>query len=245
MFILKQSTSIKIRMGPFVDSTNGVTPETGVTLGAADQAEVLKANGAATVTMGGAFAAVAGADGWYDYTVATGDVDAVGEVEFVVQDSDVCLPVFLRGHVVEEAVYDALFAASASALGDIKADTAAILEDTGTTLQAELDGIQADTEDIQSRIPAALVNSRMDATVDGTGMESGAVTNILTTQMTESYAANGVAPTLAQAQFAIQQMLMQFGISGTSITVRKLDDSTTAFVVTLDDDTNPTDAKRV
>jgi hypothetical protein len=63
--------------------------------------------------------------------------------------------------------------------------------------------------------------------------------------MTESYAANGVAPTATQTLFAIHQMLMQFGISGTSITVRKLDDSTTAFVVTLDDATNPTDAKRV
>lgn len=31
-----------------------------------------------------------------------------------------------------------------------------ILVDTGTTIQAELDGIQADTEDIQSRLPAAL-----------------------------------------------------------------------------------------
>ena len=38
-------------------------------------------------------------------------------------------------------------------------DTTAILEDTGTTLQAELDGIQADTEDIQSRIPAALTGA--------------------------------------------------------------------------------------
>lgn len=36
----------------------------------------------------------------------------------------------------------------------------AILVDTGTTLQAELDGIQADTEDIQTRLPAAL-------TIDG------------------------------------------------------------------------------
>lgn len=71
------------------------------------------------------------------------------------------------------------------------------------------------------------------------------VGDLLTTQMTESYAANGVAPTLAQCQFAIHQMLMQFGISGTSLTVRKLDDSTTAFVVTLDSATNPTDAKRV
>lgn len=39
----------------------------------------------------------------------------------------------------------------------------AILEDTGTTLQNELDGIQTDTEDIQSRLPAALVTGRIAA----------------------------------------------------------------------------------
>ena len=53
-----------------------------------------------------------------------------------------------------------------------------ILVDTGTTLQAELDGIQADTEDIQTRLPVALVGGRMDATVDATGMEAGAVSAI-------------------------------------------------------------------
>lgn len=40
-----------------------------------------------------------------------------------------------------------------------------ILLDTGTTLQAELDGVQADTEDIQSRLPATLVSGRIDASV--------------------------------------------------------------------------------
>lgn len=40
-----------------------------------------------------------------------------------------------------------------------------ILVDTGTTLQAELDGIQADTEDIQARIPAALVGGAISADV--------------------------------------------------------------------------------
>lgn len=45
------------------------------------------------------------------------------------------------------------------------ASIAAILVDTGTTLQAELDGIQADTEDIQARLPAALVSGRIDASV--------------------------------------------------------------------------------
>jgi uncharacterized protein YoxC len=56
----------------------------------------------------------------------------------------------------------------------IGTDIDAILVDTGTTLQGELDGIQADTEDIQSRLPAALVGGRIDATVDGTGLEAGA-----------------------------------------------------------------------
>jgi hypothetical protein len=49
-----------------------------------------------------------------------------------------------------------------SQAGKILAD---ILVDTGTTLQGELDGIQEDTENIQSRLPAALVSGRMDASV--------------------------------------------------------------------------------
>lgn len=48
---------------------------------------------------------------------------------------------------------------------DVGADVNEILTDTGTTLQAELDGIQADTEDIQTRLPAALVSGRIDASV--------------------------------------------------------------------------------
>ena len=112
-------------MGPFVDATDGVTPETGITLGAADQAEVLKENGAATVAMGGTFAAITGADGWYDYTVATGDVDTVGEVVFVVQDSSVCLPVYVRAFVVEEAVYDLTYNGGAAGGATVAAQNTA------------------------------------------------------------------------------------------------------------------------
>ena len=150
--VLKQSTAIDIRIGPFVDATDGVTPETGVSLGSADQAEVLKANGAATVAMGGTFAAVTGCDGWYDYTVAVGDVDTVGEVVFVVQDSSLCLPVFTRATVVEENVYVAWYAASAAAGTDL----ASILTDTNelqsddipgkiVTLDAVVDTVKVDT----------------------------------------------------------------------------------------------------
>ena len=69
------------------------------------------------------------------------------------------------------------------------------------------------------------------------------VDEVLTTAMTESYAANGVAPTPVQGLMAIHQMLMDVSIAGTSYTVKKLDDSTTAFTVTLNS-TTPTAASR-
>lgn len=114
MNILRQSTAIVVRIGPFMDATNAVTPETGITLGAADQAEALKANGAATVDISGAtWAAVTGAAGWYDLSLTTSHTDTVGELVIVVQDESVCLPVYKTFQVIEEAAYDALFAASA------------------------------------------------------------------------------------------------------------------------------------
>lgn len=111
--ILKQSTAIDVRLGPFVDVGDGFTPETGVTIAASDEAEILKVNGAATVAMTGTLAAVTGCDGWYDYTVATGDVDTVGDMTIVMQDDSVYLPVFARFQVVETEVYDDLFADAA------------------------------------------------------------------------------------------------------------------------------------
>lgn len=104
---LKQSTSRVVRLGPFVDATDGVTPETGITLGAADQAEALKAAGAATVDISSnTFAAVTGCDGWYDLTLTTTDTNTLGDLTIVIQDSSVCLPVFKTFEVVPANIYD-------------------------------------------------------------------------------------------------------------------------------------------
>lgn len=70
------------------------------------------------------------------------------------------------------------------------------------------------------------------------------VSAILTTQMTESYSAVGVAPTLAQAIFEILARLTNFAIAGTTITVKKLDGTTTAMTLTLDSATAPTSSTR-
>ena len=70
------------------------------------------------------------------------------------------------------------------------------------------------------------------------------VADILTTQMTEAYAADGAAPTLTQALMLIQQQLGDFSISGTTMTVKKVDGATSAATFTLDDGTNPTSLTR-
>ena len=93
---------------------------------------------------------------------------------------------------------------------------------------------------------------QVNLTIDLTGYDPAAAPStvadifaaVLRTQLTEAYAANGVAPTLEQGLFAIHQMMSMFAISGTALTVKKLDGSTTAFVVTLNDATTPTGATR-
>ncbi len=135
--VLRQSTQIVVRVGPFVDVTDGFTPETGVALSTADEAEVLKAAGAATVDISAAtWAAITGADGWYDLTLTTSHTDTVGELVIVVNDDSVCLPVFARFQVIEEAAYDQMFAAAApgaasvAALATVDTNVDAILVDT-------------------------------------------------------------------------------------------------------------------
>ena len=164
---LKQSTAIDIRVGPFVDVTDAFTPETGVTIGASDEAEILKANGAATVTMAGAFAAVTDCDGWYDYTLSTTDTDAVGELVIVMQDDSVYLPVFVRAYVVEEAVYDAMYGASAE--GPLQATVAGRTLDILVTGEVPIDFDTSIGSIAAAQIEASALDGKGDWNIGKTG----------------------------------------------------------------------------
>ena len=69
---------------------------------------------------------------------------------------------------------------------------------------------------------------------------------VMTTQMTESYAATGVAPTPAQALFLLQQRgaPTSRSVSGTTETITKLNGSTAAATFTLNSASNPTSVQR-
>lgn len=249
MQILRQSTAVDVRLGPFVDVTDGFTPETGVTIAASDEAEILKHDGAATVSMAGTLAAVTGCDGWYDYTMSTSDTDTVGLLTIVMQDDSVYLPVFANFYVVEEAVYDSLFASSAA--GPLQSTVSGRKLDVTATGAAGIDWGNVENETTTLDLSNTSINLcdtttavTNGVTLAGTATSSQLVTDILTSQMTESYAADGSAPTVSQSLMLIQQILGDFSISGTTLTVRKIDGSTTASTFTLNDASTPTSITR-
>ena len=146
-------------------------------------------------------------------------------------------------------------------LAATQASIDAIEVDTSTTLQAELDAIQAavitnaagadiaaDIIAVKAETANIVADTNELQTDDVPGLIAAlndlSVADVLTTQMTEAYAADGVAPTLAQALFLIQQTIGDFAISGTTMTVKKLDGSTTAGTYTLDSASAPTSRTR-
>lgn len=110
MNILKQSTAAILKLGPFVDSTDGVTAETGLTIAQAD-IQISKAGGAFAQTSDSSPTTTHDADGWYPVPLTTTDTATLGALVVQVAMSG-ALPVFWRGMVVPANVYDALVGGS-------------------------------------------------------------------------------------------------------------------------------------
>jgi hypothetical protein len=108
--IIRQSTAVTVVLGPFVDSTDGVTAETGLTISQADVR--LSKNGGAFAQANDANAAAHMENGYYSKALSTTDSNTVGTLVVAVNESG-ALPVWMAFQVVEEAVYDMFFAASA------------------------------------------------------------------------------------------------------------------------------------
>src|SRR3990167_2693726 len=115
--ILRQSTSKAISFGPFLDKTDGVTLEVGL-VSAIDHATtgifLSKNGGALTIRSQAVTATTYDAYGNYRVTLSTTDTDTVGTLRMQFSEAATTLPVWMDVQVVEEAVYDQLYAASAA-----------------------------------------------------------------------------------------------------------------------------------
>lgn len=107
MRYLRQSTTVTIQMGPFLDKTDGVTEETALTPGI----EVSKA-GAAFAARNSATAVSHDAEGWYRVELNATDTGTLGPLMVKAHDNATHLPVWHEFMVVPANYYDSIVAGS-------------------------------------------------------------------------------------------------------------------------------------
>ena len=104
--ILKQSTAIEVKLGPFLDSTDGFTAETGLTI---TQAEVLLAKNAGDwAQKNESTSLVHESNGWYRCLLDTTDTGTLGMLMLQIAESG-AVPVWETFWVVTANIYDTLF----------------------------------------------------------------------------------------------------------------------------------------
>lgn len=200
----------------------------GYTLGVESDGDLSKVNtlDGHTAQTGDSYALASGASGFAALVTDLDDIKGTGFVK------DTHSLVDIEGYV--DLIDD-----GASGLAKIAADAAAVLVDTSTTLQAELDGIQADTEDIQSRLPAALVSGRIDASVGAMAadvMTAAAVSSDFGTEIADAFldrdmssGTDSGSTTVRTPRQALRFSRNRWVISGGNLTVYKEDDATSSW----------------
>lgn len=145
-------------------------------------------------------------------------------------------------------------AITAAKIADGAIDTATLVDGCLTAAKIASDAITAakiaDGAIDAGAFAAGAITATVIATdaIDADALAADALTEIFTkvftTAMTEAYAADGAAPTLAQMLFMLWSRDTEFSIAGTTLTAKKLDGSTTSMTFTLNDATDPTSITR-
>jgi hypothetical protein len=183
MRFLRQSTAVKVPVGPFLDVTDGATPETGITLGAADQAELMKHDASATVSIAGnTFAAISDNAGMYNLTLSDTDTNTCGVLHVHIGDVSVCRPVSHVFMVIPANIYDSLIAGTDYALVDVHQ----VNGNASSGLLSGTDHLKADVTKVSGDATAAdKLEALLEAVTVGT-VGTGSTTTSVVTGLTET-----------------------------------------------------------
>lgn len=104
---LKQSTATTMTLGPFVDSTDGVTAKVALTIGQSN-IQLSKNGGGFSQTSETSPSVSHDVDGWYSVPLTAADTDTIGVLKLQITMPG-ALPIWVDVNVVSAAVYDSLF----------------------------------------------------------------------------------------------------------------------------------------
>lgn len=250
--ILKQSTAIEVKVGPFLDSTDGFTAETALTI---TQSEVLLAKNAGDWTQKTETTSlVHESNGWYRCLLDATDTGTLGMLMLQIAESG-ALPVWETFWVVTANVYDTLFstdvfdtsvtqwlgqAVAAVTVNGVPEVDVTHIGGTAVTAAAGIPEVKVASIATDAITAAAIAPDAIGASE----LAAGAVDEILDDALADSVPADGSLPTVRQALYMIWQFLSERSVSGTTLTVKKADGSTTLMTFTLDSATAPTSQTR-
>lgn len=156
--LLKQSTAITVKLGPFVDETDGYTAETALTIGQADIR--LSKNGGDFAQTNDATGATHDESGWYGLPLDSTDTGTLGRLTVYVHESG-ARPVWREFMVVPANVYDSFISGSDYLQTDVQeiegSDAtnqinAEVVDTLATDTYAELGSVPAATSSLKDKI---------------------------------------------------------------------------------------------
>ncbi len=170
---VQANTETVVTIGPFVDVGDGFTPQADITLGAADEAELVK-HGAVVVTniAGATWAALSDCRGYYLLTLTAGLTDTEGNMVVVVQDDSECLPVRAEIQVLSQAAWGSLYAAKDAGFMDVNIKTisrADAQETEANNLESACSNYSATRGLTGTAVPAAVAAASGGLITRGTG----------------------------------------------------------------------------
>ena len=131
--ILRQSTAVDVLIGPFLDDTNGKDAKTLLTI--EDEHVLLSKNGQALTAKTDANNAAHDALGNYNCPLGTTDTNTCGQLALTVHMAG-ALPVRFNFQIVEESIYDAVYATNAT----LSTNVGAIITTLGAVVTAAATG---------------------------------------------------------------------------------------------------------
>ena len=143
MRFLRTNTATRITVGPFFDQTDGVTPETSLTV-TSEKLTLMVDGSTPTLVLDAAPTASDGANdmihvtgddaGFYDLELAAADVNYLGRAILSLTNAAAHVPVFHEFMIIPAAVYDALVSGTGNLAVDVaKINTVSILGDGSAT----------------------------------------------------------------------------------------------------------------
>lgn len=242
MGLIKQSASytktfLMVRSG---DHITGLIGSTSVTVNVSKAGASFASTNAVISEVG---------NGYYKAALTSTDTNTSGDLSYHFTDAANADPTDVVDQIIAFDPFDAV-RLGLSAIPNVASGSAGAIPTTGTGANqiSVTNGLVA-VNSSQSVLVSAPVtvgtnNDKTGYSLSVAPPTSAQITGaVLTTQMTESYAALHTVPTLAQAVFEMRGMMGEKAVNGSSVTVLQIDGATTAETFYLDS-TSPTQIHR-